>query len=62
MKSKSIPSQALFSGLALMLFGGAVWGIGDLFVNGITIAIGVLCFLGGIPLFFGGIMRYLDKL
>ena len=62
MKAKSNPSQALFGGLILILIGGAVWGIGDLLANSITILIGVLLFLGGILLFFGGITRYLDKL
>jgi drug/metabolite transporter (DMT)-like permease len=61
-RSKPSSGQSLIIGIFLMLFGAAVWGLGALVNNGLTILLGVLLFVGGILLFFGGITGILDKL
>jgi len=61
-RRKASSSPSLLTGIVLLLFGAAVWGLGSVLNNGITILVGVLFFVGGLLVFFGSITRYLDKL
>jgi len=61
-RSKPGSGETLLTGILLLVFGAAVWGIGGALGSPIAILVGVLLFVGGILLFFGAITGALDKL
>ena len=61
-KAKSSIGEALYGGTVLLLLGGLIWGVGDLFNNSVATLTGVVFFVFGVLLFLVAITKLVDRL